>query len=325
MRRSALEPLPASLRRADHLVAAASAFAFALEELPGDLPAIDLPPSTGAGMDQAQIRAVAVLYLASELEAAGAIAAVEDLVRLARSGGLQLDLGKATPLVESFWLGRQERATQAERQSCFTGLFGSAGGPQPAGHAANEEFEDRLIDLCEALYKLDEQATNRSWGGVPQQARARAAAVQLLDNLSHNAGGLTVFLAQEILATLKQSLQILNHPAVLAAFGSRTVRDAIAAINRQLRRPPAGNYDVRVRRGQAGMTILAWLAEAAPLLDSAAKPLVGIDHPVIPAAVDWLEASLSLSDGGASVPAPSSGRAVDRVGGGGTSWDALAS
>jgi hypothetical protein len=321
MRRSAVEPLTASLRRAGHLVTAARAFAFALEELP----AIDLPPSSGASMDQAQIRAVAVLYLASELEATGAIAAVEDLVRLARSGGLQVDLGKATPLVESFWLGRQERATLAERQSCFASLFGASGGLQPAGQAANEEFEDRLIDLCEALYKLDEQATNRSWGGVPQQARARAAAVQLLDNLSHNAGGLTVFLAQEILATLKQSLQILNHPDVLAIFGKRTVRDAIVAINRQLRRPPAGNYDVHVRRGQAGMTILAWLADAAPLLDSAAKPLVGIDHPVIPAAVDWLEASLSLSDSGASGSRTSSGAEFVGAGGGGASWDALAS
>jgi hypothetical protein len=287
--------LDATLRRAEGLVAAAQALAFALE----DLPAINLPAPSGAAMDQAQIRAVAALYLASELDAAGAIDVVEDLVRLARSGGIEADLGAATPLLESFWLSRQERPTAAERQSCFESLFGSSSGASPP-QRVNAEFEDRLIDLCEALYKLDEQATNATWGGVPQQARVRAAALQLLDNLSRTAGGLTVFLAQEILATLKQSLQILNHPGVLAAFGSRSVRDAIRAIERQLRRPPAGDYDVHVRRGQAGMTILSWLADAAPLVSSSAHPLVGVDHPVIPAAVDWLQASLSLTEGAGS-------------------------
>ena len=64
------------------------------------------------------------------------------------------------------------------------------------------------------------------------------------------------------------------------------------------------------------MTVLAWLGDAAPLLGSSG-PLV-IDHPVIPAAVDWLEASLTLTE--APSPSQSRGTAGDVSG-----WDALAS
>jgi hypothetical protein len=308
--------LEQTLRRAETLVAAARAFAIALE----DLPALDLPPPASETMGQGQLRAIATLYLASELEAAGVVPAAEDLMRLARSGSLPVDLRGATPLLQTFWLGRNERASTEERRSCFSGLFGAAGGPDSARQRRNDGFEDRLVDLCEALYKLDEQASNPSWGGVAQQARARAAARQLLENLAASASGLTVFLAQEILATIRQALQILGHPDVVAAFGARSVQDVVAAIDRRLRRPPAADFDLRVRRGQAGMTILAWLADAAPLLASSEKPLVGIDHPVIPAAVDWLQASLALTEAPAPAASPPPATPGDASG-----WDALAS
>ena len=58
---------------------------------------IDLPRAPGSADDQAQLRALATLYLASELEAAGLIPAVETLVRLARAAALPGDLGDAPP------------------------------------------------------------------------------------------------------------------------------------------------------------------------------------------------------------------------------------
>lgn len=155
-------------------------------------------------------------------------------------------------------------------------------------------FDDRLIDLCEALYKLDERP-NQQWGGVAQQARVRHAAQQLLDLLARAGSGLTAFLASELLGTVRDALALLNHPAIRAAFGAASVRDVIAALQRRLRRAPAGDFDLHVRRGHSGMTIVSWLAEAAPLL-SASRPLVGVDHPVIAAAVDWLETSLTLME-----------------------------
>jgi hypothetical protein len=278
----------ASLRKAETLVARAVAFAASLDE---SLPDLELPARAGASIDRAQLRAIAALYLASELDAAGVVAAAESLMRLQRTGSLAIEVGDATPLLERFWLSRNERATESERRSFFTNLFGGF-----------EQFEDRLIDLCEALYKLDEQASNPSWGGIAQQARVRSSAGRLLDDLAAHASGMTAFFASEVLSTLKDAMRIVTHKDVRAGFGVKGPQDVITAIFRRVRSAPPGDLDLHARRGEAGMTILAWLADAAPMIGSDKRPLLGIDHPVIAAAVDWLEVSLLLTEASAAGP-----------------------
>jgi hypothetical protein len=285
--------LEVPLRRAEGLAGAAAGLAFSL----ADLAAIDLPPAATA--DRAQVQAIAALYFAAEMETARIIPATESLAGLARTGSLNVDLGTAAPLLQAFWQERRSRASEEERRGFFSGLFGAPLGPDDAERPANIEFEDLMIDLCEALYKLDEQASNPSWGGVAQQARVRSAARRLVANLTRVSGGMTVFLAREILVTLRQAIAILAHPAIRAALGARTLWDAVDAIDRRLRRPPRDNA-LYLRRARAGLTVLAWLADAAPALEGSSKPLVGLDHPVIEAAVDWLESSLSLGEEKAS-------------------------
>jgi len=282
------------LKRAEALFEAANAMAFALE----DLGSIELPPITSSSIDQAQLRAIATLYLASELEAAGLIPAIENLMRLTRLGRLQANMGDAAPMLHAFWQRRNERATADERKSFYSSLFGASYGTDHSEYSSNSEFEDRLIDLCESLYKLDELATNDRWGGVAQQTRVRHAAQALLANLVQVSSGITVFFAKDILLTVKNSLAILNHPSVKAAFGSRTLWQVVEAIYRQMGKP-VREHALHVRRGQSGMTILAWLADAVPSLEST-QPLLGLDHPVVSAAIDWLEASLTLSEHAAS-------------------------
>jgi hypothetical protein len=290
-----LDPL---LRRAQQLVGAASVHALALS----DLGALDLPPLASAEVDQAQLRAMASLYLVAELESAGVIPSAEGLARLAMSGSITANLGDAAGLIRSFWRARNVHPTVEERTSFFAGLFGVAGGPADSSRGRNGPFEDLLIDLCEALYKLDEQASNARWGGLAQQSRVQRAAQRLLENLVTVSSGITVFMAQEILGLMREALAILGHPAVKAALRARSVWETIDAVDRQLHQP-LREHDLFVQRGQAGMTLLAWLADAAPMLSVTGKPLVGLDHPVIAAAADWLEASLRLGEA-VQPPAP---------------------
>lgn len=298
-----IEPgLEVTLRRAEALVGVAAGLTLGLEELN----AIELPPSAGPAIDQAQLRAIATLYLAAELEAAGVIPAAEALTRLARTGSLLLNLGAAAALIQEFWQARNARVSPEERQGFFSGLYGTTGGPDHAGHPPNGDFEERMIDLCEALYKLDEQASNTSWGGVAQQVRVRGTAQRLLSNLLRISSGITVFIAQEILSTVRQALAILNHPAVKAGFGARALWDVVAAIDQRMRQPRR-EPTLHLRRGQAGMTILSWLAEAAPVLEKSQQPLLGLDNPVIAAAVEWLEVSLAIGE----ASEPESARPVD--------------
>jgi hypothetical protein len=59
------------------------------------------------------------------------------------------------------------------------------------------------------------------------------------------------------------------------------------------------------------MTVLAWLAEAAPHM-AETGPLVALDHPVIQSAVDWLQVSLRIGEAAAPSTArePANGRAA---------------
>ncbi|WP_436052734.1 hypothetical protein [Phenylobacterium sp. LjRoot225] len=287
--------LKRALDDAGALTTLALGFAVALADL-GDF---DLPAGSEARVDQAQMRALASLYLAADLEAAGVLPAVETLAGLARSGAIPGDIGPAAPLLQAFWRGRNERASADERSAFYGRLFGAGAGPV-AAVGANMEFEDRMLDLCEALFKLDELASNSTYGGVGQQARVRAAAQRLAGNLVDAGGGVTAFFAQEILQSLRDALAILATPAVRATLRARDTWEAIAGVNR-LSGERTEDPSPFARRGKAGMMVISWLADAAPMLAQPSQPLVGLGDPVIAAAVEWLEASLAI---GETAPAP---------------------
>src|SRR4051794_19894258 len=141
--------LASALAAGDRLVgqATATGLAFALDQL-GD---IDIPEPAMARIDKAQLRALATLYLASDLEPAGIIPAVEALAALASSGAANVDLGAAQALVASWWHHRGERLGAMERNAFFSRLFGTSAGPVAADANRNSGFEDRMLDLCEAL------------------------------------------------------------------------------------------------------------------------------------------------------------------------------
>lgn len=272
--------------------AQASVFAVGLDML-GD---IDLPPSAATQVDRAQMRALGALYLAADLEPAGIITSVETLSSLASSGATGIDLGPVAGPLHSFWRKRHQRPDAAERGAFYARLFGLSYGPAPADGISNHSFEGLMLELCEAIYRLDEQQM-RYARDVPSAntARIRSAARGMLGNLSRAGGGITPFLASELMAALKEALAILKHPHLRGAFAGRDVWDVIAGIRRRAR---VGGGDPRmfVDRGRAGMMILVWLAEAAQRLRQYGQPIVRRGDPVIAAAVEWLQASLSISE-----------------------------
>lgn len=294
--------LGAALAAGDRLVGQATAqgLAFALDQL-GD---IDIPEPAFARIDKAQLRALASLYLAADLEPAGIIAAVETLAGLTAAGAIRVDLGGAQPLVAHWWQRRNERVGALERNAFFSRLFGTSAGPVSAETERNAAFEERMLDLCECLYKLDEISAHGGQGGTAQQARVRGAARALVENLGRASGGITAFLAAEIVEALKAAFAILGHRDLRGAFAARDVWAVVGAIGRlaRTRFRPAGPY---IRRGKAGMTVIAWLAEVADQLAGTGRvPIVAIGHPVVGSAIDWLEASLEIGEADAAAAPP---------------------
>lgn len=299
----------ASISEAERLIARAHDVAFALEDF-----GVDLPPRSAVSADSDQLRAIAGLYFAAELDAAGLIAAAEALAGLS-GAGVPFALGSAAGEVAQFWHGRHARSTPTERAALFARLFGGDTGVAAAAHPGNQAFETDMIELTEALYKLDETASNAQWGGVAQQARVRGAAGQVVDGLIAAASGLTVFMAQDLIATIKAAFAIFHHDDLRLALGAHDAWGAIAAVLRRGRLPEAHTV-LHAGRAGAGMTVLSWLADAAPHLGTSGAPLVMLDHPVIPAAISWLQLSLKIGEATAA-PAPTTAPA-------GSPWAALA-
>lgn len=294
--------LGAALAHGARLVerATAQGLAFGLDQL-GDL---DIPEPEMARVDKAQMRALATLYLAADLEPAGIIPAVEALAGLASTGALGADLGAAGPLVAHWWQHRTQRPNAAERDAFFARLFGTSDGPVAAEAPRNVQFEDRMLELCESLYKLDDPASGGSGptGGTVAQARARNAAKGLVENLGNASGGITAFLAGEIVAMLKDAFAIVGHAELRRAFAARDLWDVVGAVGRIAHSSfrPAAPY---VRRGKAGMIVIAWLADVADrLAGPTAGPIVSIGDPVVGAAIDWLEATLDIGEANPAAP-----------------------
>ena len=274
-------------------LAHAQAVALALDDI-GDVVLPDVAPLTAD--DQALIRAVAPLYLAAQLEEAALIPAAETLTALAMSGAFPIDFGQAAALIQRFWQERNERFHENERRAFFARLFGTdnsqtvgdgRGAPQ-----LNTTFEDLMINLTEAFYKLDEEVA----GGPRAQTRVRIAARSLAENLLRKASGVTAFAAKEILATIRSAVQILTDQQIERAVGGRSLWTAVQAIAKRYLHidPDTSSY---VTRGKSGLIILSWLADSLPRLDTGGT-LVTLDHPVIGAATEWLEASLTIREAG---------------------------
>ena len=273
---------------------------------------VDLPPIAGSAADQSHLNTVPPLYLAAELEAADFLPAVETYAGLFASGGIAADLGPAMQLVVEFWRGRNQRFTRDERRAFFARLFGDTSGPAlavPGGR--NTQFEDLMINLTEALYKLNpvpaiEQLLHQ--GIAPaSEVSLQLAAESLVENLLPRSGGMAAYAAHDLLNTIQQALEILKQPAVQQSVGAKSVWGAVANIVESYLHE-AADIDSHVRRGQSGMAVLAWLAGTAPNMDNRTTFQLDPNSDVVGAATAWLESSLTLREGeAAAAPAGTQG------------------
>ena len=118
--------------------------------------------------------------------------------------------------------------------------------------------------------------------------------------------GESAFAANDILASTREATEILKDPHVEHAFGARDVWMTVSSIMRRYGTPAKDSASF-VDRGKAGMTVLSWLANAHAVIKNSTRPLVGLDNPVIAAAVDWLQSSLAIEQSKAASPAPAPG------------------
>src|SRR5205807_264732 len=119
------------------------------------------------------------------------------------------------------------RFGRTEREAFFAHLFGTGAGPVLAGsEGRNTEFEPLLIDLTEALYKL--QPSPLIGPLLPSQASLQATGSELAANLAPRGGGMVAFAAHDILRTIAQAVAVFSVRAVQAALGASSPWRAVA-------------------------------------------------------------------------------------------------
>jgi hypothetical protein len=299
-----LDADPASLERtlAEGARLAAVAHGLALQLGIPDLGDIELPPATGEA-DGVTVRAAAPLYLASELEGARLLPAVETLGGLFASGAITVDLGAASARLLAFWQRRRDRFTVEEREALFGRAFGRSYGPSLAlqGGGRNAYFEPLLLDFADALSRVRDDVV---LGGIPPalEVAVRSAAAALATNVTVHVRGMASLAVGELIAAITDALAIIKDVAVQHAVGARTPWGAVRAITQRYQGHEA-DVEAHVQRARAGMAMLAFLAEALPRLERpGSTPLVAAGDPVVTAAVSWMQGSLRLEER-TSIPA----------------------
>lgn len=259
--------------------------AFGLPEL-GD---IELAPAFDTAVYQAQLRAVAPLYLAAELEQAMVLPAVEMLTGVWASGGLATS-AHLSELLTAFWQHRHQHFAAPERQALFQHLFGSDSNVSFASGYTNTAFNQLCIHFAEALYRSP--STLLAGGFTSSDAKLRIAAQQLTANLIQFTGGVMAFAARDLLTANQEAIRLLKQPELYHLLQAHGPWSAVANIaQRYLDKTPA--IAEHVARGQAGMLILAWLARKHAQIETMTQPLT-LEPTIVAAAGAWLQASLTL-------------------------------
>ena len=161
------------------------------------------------------------MYLAAELERAQLLPAADALAGVFVAGGLRADLGGATDRLVAFWRGRSERFALEERRAFFARLFGGRSSPTLAVRAAvNLDFEPLMLDLTEAIYRLEAPV-----GFLPplaSEVAVKAAAGRLAENLTSRTTGIPEPTGRMIVTAIGSALELFKHPSVQAALGVRS-------------------------------------------------------------------------------------------------------
>jgi len=250
-----------------HLTAAVARFGAAA------LGVIDLPPLGQGRLEPPQIRVAAALYWCREVEVAGLPGFLEALADGLFRGRITLPLGAAGDRIMQYYREREERFSADERRALYQRVLGE-------GADAVDAMLDRLTALVETIAELP---ILESTSHVT--SRVQVAAREIAQNLSDRAVGVAAFAARDVVAHVRQTLDLLADPELVRALGGGSPwtlveRNAPAVMGQTV--DPATHLAL----AQAGQRVLAWLADVAPVLAGGALS-IGRTDAVVQAAEAW--------------------------------------
>lgn len=266
-----------------------------------DLPDLDEDLSVDIIGDN--VRALAVLYFAAQLEDMRFFAVADKVAEQFQVGMVPLSRGSGGDRVFEFIKGAQNRFTEVERRGMYARAFGFAQGGVDES-LPNREFNNLWIRALSATSAHARQFTSQtaSTSGSDvinlnvTNSTNRVHHMQVYKslrdlgvNLSLHGYAMAHFAAVELQGTIKSIKMMLMHPDVLAAYG---VRDYFQLIERVAQLYLGSNVNsIRQRvQAQSGSQIIQWIANSSPVLASPVPPdaAVFLDRGLVDNVEKWL-------------------------------------
>jgi hypothetical protein len=237
-----------------------------------DISLPNLDEGTTSDIIQDNVKALAALYFAAQLEELKFFATADKVLEHFMTGMLPLSRGPGGDAIYEYMKGAPNRLTEAERRSLYARCFGFAQGsveePLP-----NREFQDTWIRFLSAESQFVRLfgSTGGANGRVVLQGplvpieQVFKAAKDLGVNLSLHGYGIAHFAAVELQKFVRQVKDLLSFDDVLKAYG---VLDPFQLVERISQLYLGGSVNGVQKRtmATAGANIIQWIAKNAPVL-----------------------------------------------------------
>jgi hypothetical protein len=238
------------------------------------LSVIDLPALTGSAIEPAQLRVVATLFWAKEVDDAGLIDFVDALAEGTVTGRLLLPLESGASRLAEYWRGRNQRFTRTERRALYARVFGDPRGPGDDASA--------LAQLMTILAGIGTTLDN----GPRVLAQLGVVALEVAEQLTERSSGITAWAARDIIEQIRTSLGLLEDRDIAGALGGLGNAWTLIRLQSPMVLGQPVDPSPHLERARAGLAILTWLAESSGSL-SAESVKVNPNDPVVHAAATW--------------------------------------
>ena len=195
------------------------------------LESLELPPLTGADggdveIEPENIRAVALLYAAVNLEEMRMFHVVDRITEIFNNGQLPVGFDAGGRALDTYYFDREDRLNEAERRMIYSRVLGTPGGMISKEVQPNTQFDALWIRFLSSLAEFDRQqrvdeiiATRTVRPQNLTGEYVRKAGRDLAANVSLYGWGGTHFAARRLNGQIATSLDILNQPSIQKAYG----------------------------------------------------------------------------------------------------------
>lgn len=268
-----------------------------------NIPSLSDPETAEADLVPENIRAVALVYAAWNLEELKLFQVLDRVTEVWMNGQLPTGFDAGGRALSDYYFDPDDkRLTEAARRMTYGRVLGVPGGEVSKEAPPNRTFQDLFLRFLASVSEYDRQRRIDDVVGVRARIdvlsntgeQVRKAGFDLAANASLFGFGGTYFVAQRLANQIERALRILSVPEILSAYGVQSPFQVIERVSAADLGGTVPNVVQRRTMAEAGKIVLDTIAAYTAIWPGSSQPLFGdtvdptINRPTnadIPAAV----------------------------------------